>query len=163
MMEHLKALFGKIVCITNRLYAFDELVEPGPIKTVFADFELCAIREFGRRLPGKLIEKWHSLGREYSIDAKDYHYAVASSEHKIATVIGTGILPTYPIFLIGLLQVDTSPSSTVQNAGSYGHILESLITRSEEHTSELQSPDHLVCRLLLEKKKQNELKSVQKR
>src|SRR5258708_27064166 len=26
--------------------------------------------------------------------------------------------------------------------------------RSEEHTSELQSPDHLVCRLLLEKKKQ---------
>src|SRR5947208_6382407 len=26
--------------------------------------------------------------------------------------------------------------------------------RSEEHTSELQSPDHLVCRLLLEKKKE---------
>src|SRR5258708_15531045 len=29
----------------------------------------------------------------------------------------------------------------------------SLRERSEEHTSELQSPDHLVCRLLLEKKK----------
>src|SRR5258708_21685020 len=29
--------------------------------------------------------------------------------------------------------------------------------RSEEHTSELQSPDHLVCRLLLEKKKETEL------
>src|SRR5574344_2361328 len=29
------------------------------------------------------------------------------------------------------------------------------VTRSEEHTSELQSPDHLVCRLLLEKKKKN--------
>src|SRR5258708_5498251 len=27
------------------------------------------------------------------------------------------------------------------------------VMRSEEHTSELQSPDHLVCRLLLEKKK----------
>src|SRR5947208_10621634 len=27
------------------------------------------------------------------------------------------------------------------------------LMRSEEHTSELQSPDHLVCRLLLEKKK----------
>src|SRR5258708_27923311 len=26
-----------------------------------------------------------------------------------------------------------------------------LVVRSEEHTSELQSPDHLVCRLLLEK------------
>src|SRR5258708_11619719 len=29
----------------------------------------------------------------------------------------------------------------------------SMASRSEEHTSELQSPDHLVCRLLLEKKK----------
>src|SRR5258708_11478691 len=29
----------------------------------------------------------------------------------------------------------------------------SVATRSEEHTSELQSPDHLVCRLLLETKK----------
>src|SRR5690348_2130937 len=31
--------------------------------------------------------------------------------------------------------------------------LQSLDSRSEEHTSELQSPVHLVCRLLLEKKK----------
>src|SRR5258708_15632526 len=31
-------------------------------------------------------------------------------------------------------------------------ILVKLKSRSEEHTSELQSPDHLVCRLLLEKK-----------
>src|SRR5438552_13729406 len=30
-----------------------------------------------------------------------------------------------------------------------------FLERSEEHTSELQSPDHLVCRLLLEKKKKN--------
>src|SRR5690625_5640608 len=29
-----------------------------------------------------------------------------------------------------------------------------LVSRSEEHTSELQSRGHLVCRLLLEKKKQ---------
>src|SRR5258708_13942013 len=32
-------------------------------------------------------------------------------------------------------------------------------SRSEEHTSELQSPDHLVCRLLLEKKKPAKLLS----
>src|SRR5262245_64819104 len=30
------------------------------------------------------------------------------------------------------------------------------VTRSEEHTSELQSLRHLVCRLLLEKKKQKQ-------
>src|SRR5258708_10663509 len=44
--------------------------------------------------------------------------------------------------------------------GSFGDLVcfsfhpnKNMTTRSEEHTSELQSPDHLVCRLLLEKKK----------
>src|SRR5258708_15120612 len=37
-------------------------------------------------------------------------------------------------------------------AGKAGQRLR-MAERSEEHTSELQSPDHLVCRLLLEKKK----------
>src|SRR5947208_11561226 len=34
--------------------------------------------------------------------------------------------------------------------------------RSEEHTSELQSPDHLVCRLLLEKKKKKKDNKIQR-
>ena len=34
--------------------------------------------------------------------------------------------------------------------------------RSEEHTSELQSPDHLVCRLLLEKKKTKNINRYKK-
>src|SRR2546422_11626856 len=42
----------------------------------------------------------------------------------------------------------------------YGHvdtILDRLDVRSEEHTSELQSRLHLVCRLLLEKKKKTDV------
>src|SRR5258708_18742159 len=41
------------------------------------------------------------------------------------------------------------------------HQLVQHLGRSEEHTSELQSPDHLVCRLLLEKKKQNHSKNIE--
>src|SRR3712207_8866426 len=36
-----------------------------------------------------------------------------------------------------------------------GDTLCRFVTRSEEHTSELQSRQYLVCRLLLEKKKKN--------
>src|SRR5690348_17733985 len=35
-----------------------------------------------------------------------------------------------------------------------------VLLRSEEHTSELQSPVHLVCRLLLEKKKKNKTNAI---
>src|SRR2546422_8237839 len=44
--------------------------------------------------------------------------------------------------------------------GVYTHHLENSGDRSEEHTSELQSRLHLVCRLLLEKKKKNERDSA---
>ena len=40
-----------------------------------------------------------------------------------------------------------------------GQLCQVKIVRSEEHTSELQSPDHLVCRLLLEKKKKSKKKT----
>src|SRR3989442_6435418 len=39
--------------------------------------------------------------------------------------------------------------------GQVGNDFASIWTRSEEHTSELQSRPHLVCRLLLEKKKRS--------
>src|SRR5258708_9872896 len=38
----------------------------------------------------------------------------------------------------------------------FTRLAERKLPRSEEHTSELQSPDHLVCRLLLEKKKDHQ-------
>src|SRR5262245_64799682 len=47
----------------------------------------------------------------------------------------------------GLAALGTLPLGTVRNAEAATH------SRSEEHTSELQSLRHLVCRLLLEKKK----------
>src|SRR5258708_30262429 len=49
-----------------------------------------------------------------------------------------------------VLDVATEKLGTAWGAVSH---LNSVADRSEEHTSELQSPDHLVCRLLLEKKK----------
>src|SRR5438552_13132965 len=46
------------------------------------------------------------------------------------------------------------PDRNVYGRGSRG------LVRSEEHTSELQSPDHLVCRLLLEKKKKTKTRTI---
>src|SRR2546430_12197861 len=45
------------------------------------------------------------------------------------------------------------PQAVPAHAGELRHVF--VDHRSEEHTSELQSQSNLVCRLLLEKKKQN--------
>src|SRR5690625_4163084 len=44
-------------------------------------------------------------------------------------------------------------STIILPAQEWGHPIDGKVLRSEEHTSELQSRGHLVCRLLLEKKK----------
>src|SRR5258708_12951437 len=52
--------------------------------------------------------------------------------------------------------VGCSPAGTLPMAGRFQASdcsTLAMMLRSEEHTSELQSPDHLVCRLLLEKTK----------
>src|SRR6266481_10149610 len=61
-------------------------------------------------------------------------------------------LPIYP----GLLGDQERPVVPQHQVHADGHV--HLVLRSEEHTSELQSQFHLVCRLLLEKKKKQKLK-----
>src|SRR5438045_8362996 len=51
-----------------------------------------------------------------------------------------------------------TPKSLGSLIAMYEHKI--FVQRSEEHTSELQSLRHLVCRLLLEKKKKNELDNI---
>src|SRR5258708_9990875 len=49
--------------------------------------------------------------------------------------------------------VPARAARSARRPSSAGDLARPRQGRSEEHTSELQSPDHLVCRLLLEKKK----------
>src|SRR5258708_8396763 len=51
----------------------------------------------------------------------------------------------------GIVAPTGKPGSVLMFHGNLVHA-----SRSEEHTSELQSPDHLVCRLLLEKQQPTE-------
>src|SRR5260370_22736389 len=55
-----------------------------------------------------------------------------------------------------LFRSTRAPSELKCGSGLPSTVMSSTPTRSEEHTSELQSHLNLVCRLLLEKKKKNE-------
>src|SRR5438876_4621141 len=59
----------------------------------------------------------------------------------------------YTLSLHDALPIFPSRSPTTTPNGRSSDSMTSASARSEEHTSELQSPVHLVCRLLLEKKK----------
>src|SRR5690348_17893189 len=67
-----------------------------------------------------------------------YHYLSLARKNKFSKQINCNALGITYVFLY---------STLLKIMGDYSE------DRSEEHTSELQSPVHLVCRLLLEKKK----------
>src|SRR5258708_18933122 len=74
----------------------------------------------------------------------------------IMTVISSGLIGITLGVLGGFFggRVDDVVLFAITTRLSIPVVLVALaVVRSEEHTSELQSPDHLVCRLLLEKKK----------
>src|SRR5258708_8485414 len=85
----------------------------------------------------------------------------AESTSSITRRPGRRTLQYLLMFIAWVLVVDAvvgerGLSAMIHARRQYRALHESLAgarTRSEEHTSELQSPDHLVCRLLLEKKK----------
>src|SRR5690348_18017263 len=65
-----------------------------------------------------------------------------------------GILARHESLRTTFFHVDSEPCQRLAPAQECRfQLVEKVATRSEEHTSELQSPVHLVCRLLLEKKK----------
>src|SRR5438552_7541027 len=73
----------------------------------------------------------------------------------------TATTEIYTLSLHDALPICPAPSQSTTNDRPLRLLFASeqlsapMMLRSEEHTSELQSPDHLVCRLLLEKKKQS--------
>src|SRR2546422_3844706 len=68
---------------------------------------------------------------------------------------GRNVTASYP----GDGNFATSTSAVVSQTVGAAATTTAITTRSEEHTSELQSRLHLVCRLLLEKKKNNNRQS----
>src|SRR5687768_18011300 len=69
-----------------------------------------------------------------------------SARAEMAKMVSAALLKNRPY---------AKPIVAAVNGACAGGGLELLLSRSEEHTSELQSRLHLVCRLLLEKKKNN--------
>src|SRR5258708_23919490 len=66
------------------------------------------------------------------------------------TTLFRSLSPVSPFFSI---RQESTHCDIVRHLSSETAWRSLSLERSEEHTSELQSPDHLVCRLLLEKKK----------
>src|ERR1039458_10495186 len=97
----------------------------------------------------------------YPVGATLLYDSVPAMEERETRMKATGFFRTLgpPEVKAAVVERSTAGAGAklllVDNDDCFIHTLANYARRSEEHTSELQSLRHLVCRLLLEKKKQN--------
>ena len=128
LMRQLKSMFGSIVCFASDLLSLERVSPTGENEGTFGDFEHCSLPEFGVRLRGRLIEKWHVIGQELTLREDELAYFVRQSENRINSILEKNFLPSFPFVVLTLLQADGMQAGNA-NLGSYGHLYELLITR----------------------------------
>jgi predicted MPP superfamily phosphohydrolase len=120
--------FGSVILFTDDIFLIEELSgrhEYSPL----GDFQIADIREFGFRLRGQLVRKWHALGNAFIEDEQAFARNIADSTRVIDTVLGRNLLPSYPVNIITLLQTyDAGAGAQNGGLGSYGQVYEALIT-----------------------------------
>jgi hypothetical protein len=133
VLEVLCRYAGLVIAFVDDLFLLEQLSGHSP-RLVLADrkFALFEISEFGWRLRGELISKWHRLGAEFHENPDDVLHKIQQSEQLIAALIGKNLLPSHPLTVLTILQTHEAfaPQSSGALGGSFGYLYEHLITSS---------------------------------
>ncbi|WP_263375549.1 metallophosphoesterase [Granulicella aggregans] len=128
ILKHATAHFGCTILFVDDIFLIQELSR-GSESSPLSGFQIADIREFGFRLRGQLIAKWHSLGTTFLEEERVLARRIADSTRVVDTVLGRNLLPSYPVNILTLLQTyDADAGSQNGGLGSYGQVYEALIT-----------------------------------
>ena len=128
VLDVVNAFFARTVIVGSEAMQYAEMVSSSAEQSPLLSFRHCWISEFGHRLRGKLIERWLTLGREFDADELELARKVKETEHLVDTLLGKNILPSYPIFVLTILQSCEANSQHNTALGSFGYHYEALIT-----------------------------------
>jgi hypothetical protein len=127
--------FGTVIMFVDDLYSIKELTDHSKDLDELARFVHWQIREFGFHLRGKLIEKWVTLGREFTGEENDLAHEVTEKEKLISTLLGKNLLPSHPVVVLTILQAAEANKNHNTITGSYGYLYEVLITTALARSS----------------------------
>ena len=120
--------FGSVLVTAANTPEFKGLPEGLSVFGVPAGFSVYEIKEFGRDLREELISKWIDAGARGS--EEDAARTKARLTGAVDTVLGRSLVPSYPVFILTILQMADSEDPSAPGAGSYGQYYEYIITKS---------------------------------
>ncbi|MEW6144381.1 MAG: ATP-binding protein [Thermodesulfobacteriota bacterium] len=124
----LKEHFGGAVLTAVNPPEFTGLPSGLSVYGVPAGYAVCGIAELGHALREELISKWTGTGR-----AEDDKTAAQRKDRlrgAVDAVLARNLVPSYPVFILTILQMADSEDQEGPGASSYGQYYDYLITKS---------------------------------
>lgn len=131
LLQNLNSNFSNLIISGNELMSLEDIIIDENIEAdLYSSFSLFEIKEFGYQLKSKLINKWNILGIEHAISEEDRIRKLHYSENVINTVTGINFVPSYPFFILTILQSIELGNPTDLSASTFGHYYQFLIQKS---------------------------------
>jgi len=107
-----------------------EIMTKEEFKKELIDFKFFRIRELGYKLRDKIIEQWTTIGNYETIEDNYIFERQDEISTMINTVIGNKFIPTYPLYIISLLQQIEAKTSNNLGGSAYSEFYSFLINQS---------------------------------
>jgi GNAT superfamily N-acetyltransferase len=128
IVEFMERWASKTILLVDDFFHIEQITDGGVAEERLAGYGHFEILPLPPSLRGELISKWVELSDEGDEPAADFHKEISEREKLISTLLGRQLLPSYPIFILGILQAIEAGRNVAAATGSYGELFESLIT-----------------------------------
>lgn len=135
ILEALAPLFTKQYLFAHDLALVEEMSYEGGADNPLLQYNQFELKEFGNQLREFLVEKWISIGHEFDMEASELERLTISTKRLVDTTLGKNLLPSYPIYILIILQQIEAFSNINTSSGAHGYLYEALITRALAKTS----------------------------
>ncbi|MFA7061667.1 MAG: metallophosphoesterase [Pedobacter sp.] len=131
LLNHLNEHFNQLILTVNESFQIGGIAADGEIhKDSFKDYYQFDLLQFGHALRNELVTRWNLLGQELEIEEDELVRQNDKAKTIIDSVIGKNLVPSYPIFLLTLLQSFEAVSPHNLKTSSQGYYYDYLIIQS---------------------------------
>ncbi|MBX3473674.1 MAG: metallophosphoesterase [Planctomycetes bacterium] len=122
-----EALFGLTILVGDEVTRLERLT-PSHIIGKLAEYDFYEMLPFGHVLQDKLAAKWFGLrDADNDIPPPD-ESSVERTKRFIPRFLSNAGIPTYPAYMLMMLQMNEAGTAHKLHDGTYGHLLQSLLT-----------------------------------